>query len=252
MSEFKCQYCKSSFSNKSNLTYHIRTNKKCMLIRNNENSSSESKEDGKISFSVVKCLFNSFKDEITNELKIFIKDIKDEIKSLKKENKQLKIQDEKQDNVIRLNKIINRFMKDDLIIFSSTNITIFAYLDSSGKIRELDDEHIKKCESYKLKYDKNLYKDYLISLKEEEEEEKEEKEEESPEICDFEKSDIISMKNLYHTINDLSYIDKGTNTTKQHKNKLELIKNNFRGMFLRYFTETKENNDKLLSYLEGK
>ena len=60
------------------------------------------------------------------------------------------------------------------------------------------------------------------------------------------------MKNLYDTINDLSYVDKGTETKKQHKNKLELIKNNFRGMFLRYFTETKENNDKLLSYLEGK
>jgi len=99
----KCPHCSLSFSNKSNLTTHIKTNKKCLSSR-----SEQEQEQTKFSFFDIKILLNDFKDEIKNELKVIlqqhenniqvdalkqeIKILKETINSFKQKNDTLKLQ----------------------------------------------------------------------------------------------------------------------------------------------------------------
>jgi hypothetical protein len=76
--KYNCSYCKSSFANKSNLNYHLKTNRTCMKLRGEQMNTSNSCE-------ICNKIFTT-KANLNNHIKTCKKD--KEIKSKSVENKQ--------------------------------------------------------------------------------------------------------------------------------------------------------------------
>jgi hypothetical protein len=95
--DMECEFCKKKFSSKSNLRYHIKTNKKCQEIQLQQNKDNIVFENVNCEFcdknftkQTIKIHHKTCKKKIDIELKNLISDKDTEIKNLKKENKKIK------------------------------------------------------------------------------------------------------------------------------------------------------------------
>jgi hypothetical protein len=93
----ECEFCKKNFSSKSNLRYHIKTNKKCQEIQLQQNKDNIVSEcincgfcDKNFTKQTIKIHHKTCKKKIDIELKNLISDKDTEIKNFKKENKKIK------------------------------------------------------------------------------------------------------------------------------------------------------------------
>ena len=98
----ECEFCKKNFSSKSNLRYHIKTNKKCQEIQLQQNKDNIVFEcincefcDKNFTKQTIKIHHKTCKKKLDIEMKNLISDKDTEIKKLKKDNKNIKTEKER-------------------------------------------------------------------------------------------------------------------------------------------------------------
>jgi hypothetical protein len=103
----ECEFCKKNFSSKSNLRYHIKTNKKCQEIQLQQNKDNIVFEcincefcDKNFTKQTIKIHHKTCKKKLDIEMKNLISDKDTEIKKLKKDNKNIKTEKERIKNLL--------------------------------------------------------------------------------------------------------------------------------------------------------
>ena len=154
----KCQYCEKIFSSKSNLSNHQKTAKFCLskrnIINDDYNCVCKKKFTTKLAFDRHKkiCNISDINNEKSNEIKIYLEQLKNKDEQLKHKDEQLKNKDEH-----------IKYLEDKLASIALAGINKTTTVNNiNNKILNISPLDLNDCEKIKTILDTKFDHNYII------------------------------------------------------------------------------------------